>query len=184
MPHPTLDRARTHAAELTAIRRDIHAHPEIGMNEHRTAELVARNGGIRRSGGPNIGIDSIRGGAPGGGLAGTRGRGPEVPGGGTPGLASASGASAADGVSGDVRNLKYSVGRHDNVARLLHEAIGGTGRGALFHVRPTPGTDAPVRIVYAMDISLSMRDGNKILKATEALHHHQQKHVPAGERFC
>jgi hippurate hydrolase len=28
--------------ELTAIRRDIHRHPEIGMTEHRTAELVAR----------------------------------------------------------------------------------------------------------------------------------------------
>ncbi len=27
--------------DLTAIRRDIHAHPEIGMDEHRTAALVA-----------------------------------------------------------------------------------------------------------------------------------------------
>ena len=27
--------------ELTAIRRDIHAHPELGMDEHRTAALVA-----------------------------------------------------------------------------------------------------------------------------------------------
>jgi hippurate hydrolase len=42
MPIPNLDRARTAQAELTAIRRDIHAHPEIGMSEHRTAELVAR----------------------------------------------------------------------------------------------------------------------------------------------
>jgi len=42
MPNATLDLARTHHAELTAIRHDIHAHPEIGMNEHRTAELVAR----------------------------------------------------------------------------------------------------------------------------------------------
>ena len=42
MPNPTLDRARAAHSELTAIRRDIHAHPEIGMNEHRTAELVAR----------------------------------------------------------------------------------------------------------------------------------------------
>jgi amidohydrolase len=37
-----LDRARAAQAELTALRRDIHAHPEIGMNEHRTADLVAR----------------------------------------------------------------------------------------------------------------------------------------------
>jgi amidohydrolase len=30
-----------HHAELTAIRRDIHAHPELGLEEHRTAALVA-----------------------------------------------------------------------------------------------------------------------------------------------
>ena len=42
MPNATLDLARAAQAELTAIRRDIHAHPEIGMSEHRTAELVAR----------------------------------------------------------------------------------------------------------------------------------------------
>ena len=29
-------------AELAAIRQDIHAHPELGMEERRTAELVAR----------------------------------------------------------------------------------------------------------------------------------------------
>ena len=30
------------AAELTAIRRDIHAHPEVGFTEARTASLIAR----------------------------------------------------------------------------------------------------------------------------------------------
>ncbi|MGE5338996.1 MAG: M20 aminoacylase family protein [Gemmatimonadota bacterium] len=30
-----------HHDELTAIRRDLHAHPEIGFEEHRTAALVA-----------------------------------------------------------------------------------------------------------------------------------------------
>ena len=40
--HNALDLARSYQAELAAIRRDIHAHPEIGMEEHRTAELVAR----------------------------------------------------------------------------------------------------------------------------------------------
>ena len=30
-----------HADELTAFRRDLHAHPELGFEEHRTADLVA-----------------------------------------------------------------------------------------------------------------------------------------------
>src|SRR6202047_4072546 len=30
------------SAELTAIRRDIHAHPELGFEEERTAEIVAQ----------------------------------------------------------------------------------------------------------------------------------------------
>ena len=36
-----LDRIAPLLPDLTAIRRDIHAHPEIGMDEHRTAALVA-----------------------------------------------------------------------------------------------------------------------------------------------
>jgi len=42
MPNPTLDRARAAQPELVAIRHDIHAHPELGMEVHRTAELIAR----------------------------------------------------------------------------------------------------------------------------------------------
>ncbi|WP_149536242.1 M20 aminoacylase family protein [Siccirubricoccus phaeus] len=36
-----LDAIRRHHTELTAIRRDLHAHPELGMAEHRTAAIVA-----------------------------------------------------------------------------------------------------------------------------------------------
>jgi amidohydrolase len=37
-----LDRVRSYQDELSTIRRDIHAHPELGLQEYRTAELVAR----------------------------------------------------------------------------------------------------------------------------------------------
>ncbi len=37
-----LGRIRDYAAELDAIRQDIHAHPELGLEEYRTADLVAR----------------------------------------------------------------------------------------------------------------------------------------------
>jgi hippurate hydrolase len=36
-----LDRARQYQPELTAIRQDIHAHPELGLEEYRTSDLVA-----------------------------------------------------------------------------------------------------------------------------------------------
>jgi amidohydrolase len=47
MPEPvagnaSLERLRSHHAELTGIRRDIHAHPELGLETHRTADIVAR----------------------------------------------------------------------------------------------------------------------------------------------
>ncbi len=37
-----LDAIRRIHPDLTAIRHDIHAHPELGLQEHRTADLVAR----------------------------------------------------------------------------------------------------------------------------------------------
>ena len=42
MPQSPLDRAHLYQDELSSIRRDIHAHPELGLEEHRTADLVAR----------------------------------------------------------------------------------------------------------------------------------------------
>jgi amidohydrolase len=38
---PTIDRIDNFADELTAIRRDLHAHPEIGFEEVRTSGIVA-----------------------------------------------------------------------------------------------------------------------------------------------
>jgi amidohydrolase len=39
---PTLDKIRTYHADLTAIRRDLHIHPELGLEVPRTAEVVAK----------------------------------------------------------------------------------------------------------------------------------------------
>ncbi len=42
MPDAVLEHVRRYQDELTDIRRDIHANPELGLEEHRTAEIVAR----------------------------------------------------------------------------------------------------------------------------------------------
>src|SRR6202046_4689167 len=39
---PQLSQTRRYHPELTDIRQDIHAHPELGLEEHRTADIVAR----------------------------------------------------------------------------------------------------------------------------------------------
>jgi len=39
---PALDRITQFADELVAIRRDLHAHPEIGFEEVRTSGIVAQ----------------------------------------------------------------------------------------------------------------------------------------------
>jgi hypothetical protein len=41
-PMPNIDLIDSYAAELTAIRRDLHAHPEIGFEEKRTSAIIAR----------------------------------------------------------------------------------------------------------------------------------------------
>src|ERR1700746_848569 len=38
---PTIDRIQGYADELTSIRRDLHAHPEIGFEEVRTSGIAA-----------------------------------------------------------------------------------------------------------------------------------------------
>src|SRR5438552_19060538 len=38
----TLQKVRNYHTELTGIRRDIHANPELGLKTHRTADIVAR----------------------------------------------------------------------------------------------------------------------------------------------
>jgi amidohydrolase len=38
---PAIDSIRGFHDELTAIRRDLHANPELGLEEHRTADIVA-----------------------------------------------------------------------------------------------------------------------------------------------
>jgi hippurate hydrolase len=42
MTQSPLDCAHLYQEELSAIRRDIHAHPELGLQEHRTADLIVR----------------------------------------------------------------------------------------------------------------------------------------------
>ncbi len=42
MTQPALDRARSYQTELVGIRHDIHANPELGLQEVRTADLVAK----------------------------------------------------------------------------------------------------------------------------------------------
>ena len=37
-----IDKIRGFQDELTEIRRDFHAHPELGLEEHRTADIVAK----------------------------------------------------------------------------------------------------------------------------------------------
>jgi amidohydrolase len=43
MTNTLLDHIRRDQAELATIRRDIHANPELGLEEHRTANMVAQN---------------------------------------------------------------------------------------------------------------------------------------------
>jgi hippurate hydrolase len=66
----TMDTIKTYHDELTAIRRDIHAHPEMGLEETRTAALVAaklREWGIEVTEGVGVTgvVGTVRGTLPG-----------------------------------------------------------------------------------------------------------------------
>ena len=138
---------------------------------------------------PGIGIgagvgDKIGTRAPGGG----KGAGSELPGtGGTGigygrgsgiGIGNGKGTGVGDGDGarpGRMRGIPFG-----DVAGLLRGdpnggggtggGPGGPGRGAVFGAKPAGGGGGgPVHIVYLLDISGSMRDGNKIGKAKDAL---------------
>jgi hippurate hydrolase len=70
MPDSLIDRIRLNQPELSAIRRDIHAHPEMELEEVRTAALVAaklREWGVEVTegvGGTGV-VGTIRGKLPG-----------------------------------------------------------------------------------------------------------------------
>ncbi len=71
------DRLARHLPDLIAIRQDIHAHPELGMEEVRTSALVAaklREWGLETTegiGGPGV-VATLRGRRPGQGAIGLR----------------------------------------------------------------------------------------------------------------
>ncbi len=52
---------------------------------------------------------------------------------------------------------------------VVDKSKGGLGRGAVFDPKPVGGGDGAIHVVYCLDISGSMRDGNKIGKAKEAI---------------
>jgi hypothetical protein len=132
-------------------------------------------GSLRRK--PGSGIGAALAGSevgtkpPGGG----HGRGAELPGaGGTgAGYGRGHGTGIGDGVDDASPPPRMRGVPFGNVAGLLGGGDGGPrglpGRGAVFVPRQVGGGGGPIHIVYALDVSGSMREGNKIGKAKEAL---------------
>jgi hypothetical protein len=144
---------------------------------------------LRSKPGPGIGAgegDRIGTRPPGGG----RGTGAELPGTGGSGLGYGRGKGIGLGSGRGVGlGAGASVGRvalnrgipFGDITGLLIDGApkggggkgggpGGPGRGAVFGTKPTPASpNAPVHIIYVLDISGSMRLGDKIGKAKEAL---------------
>ncbi|HLK55985.1 MAG TPA: VWA domain-containing protein [Chthonomonadaceae bacterium] len=67
---------------------------------------------------------------------------------------------------GDVAGV---LGGNKNGGGGVGGGPGGPSRGGVFGARPTGGGHGAIHIVYCLDCSGSMRDGNKIGKAKEAL---------------
>ncbi len=118
--------------------------------------------------------------SPGGG----RGTGSELPGtGGTGegyGRGSGIGFGTGTGVgAGDGGGARIGLNRgipFGDIAGMLKGGEGGggggggaAGRGGVFGAGPTGGGGGPVHIVYVMDVSYSMQEGDKISRAKEAL---------------
>lgn len=130
---------------------------------------------------PGIGVGAGRGSgigtAPPGGGTGT---GAEVPGTGGEGLGYGRGKGVGIGDAGSrgVAGLDRGVPFGDITGLLKGDpdggggkegGPGGPGRGGVFGTRPTGGSGGRVSIVYVLDVSGSMRRGDKIGKAKEAL---------------
>jgi len=169
--------------------------PGIGPGKNG-GQGTGANGGAGFAKGPGVGIDpagkvaSLRG-KPGAGIGnapsgsgigtkppgGGRGRGAELPGtGGTgTGYGRGKGTGVGDGSDDDAPPARMRGVPFGNVAGLLGGGgdggprSGAPGRGAVFGTRVAGGGDGVIHIVYALDISGSMRDGHKIDKAKEAL---------------
>ncbi len=114
---PIINRIAAYHAEMTAWRHDLHAHPEIGLTEHRTAGVIAER--LR-----GFGVDEVITGLAGTGVVGViRGRAP----GGSIGLRAdidalpieeATGAAYASGTPG----VMHACGHDGHTAMLLGAA--------------------------------------------------------------
>lgn len=142
-------------------------------------------GTLHRKPGPGIGAATGSGigtHPPGGG----RGTGAELPG--TGGLGQGYGRGKGIGLGdGDGEGVGNGPGTDNRIGRMRGipfgdvagnlrgdpggggSGPGGLARGGVFTGKPGGGGGGPVHIVYALDVSGSMRDGNKIGKAKEAL---------------
>ncbi|MCX6380062.1 MAG: VWA domain-containing protein [Armatimonadetes bacterium] len=123
------------------------------------------------SGGKGTGAETP--GMGGDGLGYGRGRGVGVGNGGGEGIGNGNGGENRFGLNrgvpfGDIGGLLRG-GNLKGGGGVVGNGAGGVGRGAVFGTRTAKGGKGSVHIVYLLDSSGSMREGNKIGKAKEAL---------------